>query len=96
MTIGRNGIEKRSAIKNDLFAPQRREGQIDHLGDPLARIDVCIDFKALAASVDQVAVREHNLKGGRPAYPRGTMVRILILKRLNNHSDERMAFLLLD
>jgi|LakMenEpi03Aug12_release.lakeMendotaPanAssembly.Ray.scaffolds.fasta_scaffold2942809_1 hypothetical protein len=52
MTIGRNGIEKRSAIKNDLFAPQRREGQIDHLGDPLARIDVCIDFKALAASVD--------------------------------------------
>jgi IS5 family transposase len=46
--------------------------------------------------VDQCAVREDNLKGGRPAYPTETMVRILVLKRLNNHSDERMAFLLLD
>jgi IS5 family transposase len=46
--------------------------------------------------VDQCAVREENLKGGRPAYPTETMVRILVLKRLNNHSYERMAFLLLD
>jgi hypothetical protein len=36
MTIGRNGMNRRSTIKNDLFAPQQREGQIDHLGDPLA------------------------------------------------------------
>jgi hypothetical protein len=89
-------MKKRSAIKNDLFAPQQREGQIDHLGDPLAWIDACIDFKALASSVDQCAVREENLKGGRPAYPTETMVRILVLKRLNNHSDERMEFMLLD
>lgn len=89
-------MKKRSAIKNDLFAPQQREGQIDHLGDPLAGIDACIDFKALASSVDQCAVREENLKGGRPAYPTETMVRILVLKRLNNHSDERMEFMLLD
>jgi hypothetical protein len=43
-------MKKRSAIKNDLFAPQQREGQIDHLGDPLAGIDACIDFKAIVAA----------------------------------------------
>ena len=57
-------MKKRSAIKNDLFAPQLREDQIDHLGDPLAGIESCIDFKALAMAVDQVAPRQENLKGG--------------------------------
>jgi hypothetical protein len=89
-------MKKLSAIKNDLFASHQRESQIDHMGDPLAGIEACIDFKALAASVDQVAPRGECAKGGRPAYPTETMVRILVLKRLNNHSDERMEFLLLD
>ena len=89
-------MKKRSAIKNDLFAPQLREGQIDDLGDPLAGIEACIDSKALASAVDQAVPREESPKGGRPAYPTETMVRILVLKRLNNHSDERMEFLLLD
>jgi hypothetical protein len=92
MTIGRNGVNRRSPIKNDLFAPQQREGQIDHLGDPLAGIDACIDFKALATSVDQCAVREENLKGGGPAYPTETIVRFFVLKRLNNHSDDDLEF----
>ena len=89
-------MKKRSAIKNDLFASQLREGQIDDLGDPLAGIEACIDFKALAGAVDQAAPRGESPKGGCPAYPTETMVRILVLKRLNNHSDERMEFLLLD
>ncbi|MFN5746133.1 MAG: transposase, partial [Methylococcaceae bacterium] len=89
-------MKKLSAIKNDLFASHQRESQINHMGDPLAGIEACIDFKALAASVDQVAPRGECAKGGRPAYPTETMVRILVLKRLNNHSDERMEFLLLD
>ncbi|MFN5745341.1 MAG: transposase, partial [Methylococcaceae bacterium] len=75
-------MKKRSAIKNDLFASHQRESQIDHVGDPLAGIEACIDFKALAASV---APRGGCAKGGRPAYPPETMVRILVLKRLNNH-----------
>ena len=89
-------MKKRSAIKNDLFASQLREGQIDHLGDPLASIDACIDFQALARAVDEAAPRGVSTKGDRPAYPTETLVRILVLKRLNNLSDERMEFLLLD
>lgn len=89
-------MQNRSAIKIDLFARHQRAEQIDQLGDPLALIEACIDFKALAAEIDRVAPRAPNLKGGRPPFPTETMVRILILKRLNNHSDERMEFLLLD
>lgn len=89
-------MKQRSAIKHDLFAPQLREGQIDRLGDPLAGIEACIDFQALAGAVDEAASREVSTKGGRPAYPTETLVRILVLKRLNNLSDERMEFLLLD
>lgn len=89
-------MKQRSALKNDLFAPQLRAGQIDHLGDPLTGIGACLDFKALARAVDEAAPREVSPKGGRPAYPTETMVRILVMKRLNNLSDERMEFLLLD
>jgi IS5 family transposase len=89
-------MKQRSAIKNDLFAPQLREGQIDHLGDPLAGIEACIDFRALDSMVDEAAPRAMSTKGGRPPYPTETLVRILVLKRLNNLSDERMEFLRLD
>lgn len=89
-------MQNRSAIKIDLFARHQRAEQIDQLGDPLALIEACIDFKALAAEIEQVAPCAPNLKGGRPPFPTETMVWILILKRLNNHSDERMEFLLLD
>lgn len=75
-------MKKRSAIKHNLFVPQRQEGQIDHLGDPLAGIEACIDFTALATAVEQAVPREASATGGRPAYPPETMVRILVLKRL--------------
>ena len=60
------------------------------------RIDRHIDFTALASEVDRVAPRPVSPQGGRPPYPTETMVRILVLKRLYNHSDEQMEYQLLD
>lgn len=76
--IGTAKMKKRSAIKNDFFAPQLPEGQIDLLGDPLAGIEACIDFQALARAVDAAAPRAVSTKGGRPADPTETLVRILV------------------
>jgi hypothetical protein len=59
-------MRKCLASKNDLFAPQLREGQIDYLGDPLAGIEACIDFQALARAVDEAAPRDVSTKGSRP------------------------------
>jgi len=86
----------RSAIKPDLFADQHHKTKIDSLGDPLLDIEAHIDFVALAAKVDEVAPRSELVKGGRPAYPTEVMVRILVLKRLYNLSDETMEYQLLD
>ena len=89
-------MKPRSAIKTDLFADEPHRKKIDSLGDPLADIESHIDFVALAAEVDEVAPRPASAQGGRPPYPTETMVRILVLKRLYNLSDEQMEYQLLD
>lgn len=89
-------MKQRSAIKTDLFADEHHRRKIDSLGDPLIEIESHIDFAALAAEVDQVAPRPVSTQGGRPPYPTETMVRILVLKRLYNLSDEQMEYQLLD
>jgi IS5 family transposase len=89
-------MKPRSAIKADLFADEHHRKKIDSLGDPLTKIESHIDFVALAAEVDWVAPRPVGVQGGRPPYPTETMVRILVLKRLYNLSDEQMEYQLLD
>jgi IS5 family transposase len=89
-------MKSRSAIKTDLFAADAHRQKIDSLGDPLVEIESCIDFAALAGEVDRVAPRPASPQGGRPPFPTETMVRILVLKRLYNLSDEQMEYQLLD
>lgn len=89
-------MKPRSAIKTDLFADQHHTQALDKLGDPLAEIEGCIDFAALAAEVDRIAPRPVSTQGGRPPFPTETMVRILVLKRLYNLSDEQMEYQMLD
>lgn len=89
-------MTKRSAIKTDLFADLEHKAKIDALGDPLAEIDACIDFAALAAEVDRMAPRPVSSQGGRPPFPTEIMVRILVLKRLYNLSNAQLEYQLLD
>lgn len=89
-------MKKRSAIKTDLFADQHHKQTLDKLGDPLTEIEACIGFAALAAEVDRMAPRPVSAQGGRPPFPTETMVRIQVLKRLYNLSDEQMEYQLLD
>ena len=89
-------MKKRSAIKTDLFADSRYREKIDKLGDPLAEIDGALDFAARAAEVDRIAPRPVSLQGGRPPFPTETRMRIRVLKRLYNLSDEQIKYQLLD
>ncbi|MFZ2207067.1 MAG: IS5 family transposase [Porticoccaceae bacterium] len=89
-------MKKRTAIKTDLFADEQHRKKIDTLGDPLVEIESYIDFPALATEVDRVAPRPVSPQGGRPPYPTETMVRIPVLKRLYNLSDEQMEYQPLD
>ena len=89
-------ITPRSALKFDLFAEASRKRKIDEVGDPLQVIAQHIDFTALATLVDAFIERSDGRKGGRPAYPTEVMVRVMVLKRLYNLSDEQMEYQLLD
>ena len=89
-------ITPRSALKFDLFAQASRKRKIDEGGDSLQVIAQHINFTELAALVDAFIERSDGRKGGRPAYPTEVMVRILVLKRLYNLSDEQMEYQLLD
>ena len=89
-------ITPRSALKFDLFADACRKRKIDEVGDPLQVIAQHIDFTALACLVDGLIERSDGRKGGRPAYPTEVMVRVMVLKRLYNLSDEQMEYQLLD
>lgn len=85
-------MKPRSAIKNDLFAAESRAPKIDSLVDPLVRISEAVEFAALATEIDRFAPRGASAKCGRPPFPTETVVRILVLKRLHNLSDERVEF----
>lgn len=89
-------MKRRSAIKTNLFADVHQREKLDKLGDPLGEIESCIDFAALTAAVDCVAPRPVSPESGRSPFPTETMVRILVLKRLYNLSDEQMEYQLLD
>jgi len=89
-------MKPRSAIKSDLFAAESRGPKIDSPVDPLVKTGRVVDFAALAGEVDLVAPRSASAIGGRPPFPTETMVRILVLKRLHNLSDEKVEFQLLD
>ena len=86
----------RSAVKLDLFASATHKHKIEALGDPLQRIGKHIDFAHLTQIIDELLPRGDGSKGGRPPYPTAVMVRILVLKYLNNLSDEQLEYQLLD
>jgi IS5 family transposase len=79
----------------DLFAHEHRAKRIDQK-DPLLALDELIDFQQLVDVVEAIAPRKRSDKGGRPPYPTEIMLRVIILKRLNNLSNDQMEFLLND
>ena len=81
-------------IKESLFAAEEREAKLDCLGDMLQVMEQHVDFKVLAAEVDQVAPRRE--RGGRPPFPTELMVRALILQNLYGLSDKQMEYQVLD
>ena len=87
---------KRSAVKLELFADQHQREKLDQIGDPLLNIAELLDFKALTARVDKAVPRGDRSKGGRPPYPTEVMIRILVIKKLYNLSNDQMEFQLLD
>jgi|CXWL01.1.fsa_nt_gi hypothetical protein len=66
----------------NLFALDERERKLDRIGDPLAALDVSVDFVAIAKEVEALLPVVDYSKGGRPPFSVLLMVKLLVLKQL--------------
>ena len=79
------------------FSLTERLAQISHQRDPLERLDGVIDWKIFQPVLDRVfpPVTPKG-PGGRPAYPKLFLCKILVVQRLYHLSDEATQFQILD
>lgn len=79
------------------FSLTERLAQISRQSDPLERLNAVIDWQIFQPVLDRVfpAVTPKG-PGGRPAYPRLFLCKILVLQRLYQLSDEATQFQILD
>lgn len=66
------------------------------LGRPIGEHRQAHRLSVPGGLLDALLPRSEGAKGGRPPYPTEVMVRILVLKRLYNLSDEQVGYQLLD
>src|SRR3978361_1662692 len=70
--------------------------QLSALGDDLERIAGVVNFEMFRAELDQAVPRSDGSKGGRPAFDRVLMFKVLILQSMHSLSDERCEYLIKD
>jgi hypothetical protein len=79
------------------FSLTERLAQISRQQDPLERLDAVVDWQIFQPVLDRVfpAVAPKG-PGGRPAYPRLFLCKILVLQRLYQLSDQATQYQILD
>lgn len=70
--------------------------QLSAKGDDLERISGLVDFEMFRAELEQAVPRSDGLKGGRPAFDRVLMLKVLLLQAMHSLSDERCEYLIRD
>ena len=79
------------------FSLTERLDQISRQQDPLERLDAVVDWQIFQPVLDRVfPVVAPKGPGGRPAYPRLFLCKILVLQRLYQLSDQATQYQILD
>ncbi|WP_083339025.1 transposase [Chromobacterium sphagni] len=89
-------MKHRNTFTNDQFTTDQPKQKIAPLAGPLSEIEMRIDLADLSMKVEQLLSPNFSSQRARPPYPTEMMVRILIVKRLYNLSDEQIEGELLD
>src|SRR5215207_3861265 len=70
--------------------------RISHLGDPLEKLNGCIDWSIFRPLLNKALKKEPKGPGGRPAFDYVLMFKILILQEYFGLSDEQAEFQITD
>lgn len=74
------------------FSEENRLEKLSKLGDSLVRLNTVINWEQFRPILKKATKKEHKGLGGRPPYDLILMLKILILQRLYNLSDDQMEF----
>jgi len=78
------------------FDVEERLRELSAKGDDLERIAVLVDFAMFRGELERAVPRADGAKGGRPAFDRVLMFKILLLQAMHGLSDERCEYLIKD
>ena len=78
------------------FEVEERLKELSAKGDDLARLNAIVDFEVFRPDLTRAVPRSDGSKGGRPAFDRVFMFKVLILQASHSLSDERTEFLIKD
>lgn len=88
--MARNTIDRQAP---GLFDIENRLIELTKLGDVLNRLNSLINWDAFVQIVDPILGSANSTQqGGRPAYPTLMLLKLLIIQRLYNLSDEQTQF----
>ena len=79
-----------------LFDVSDRLRELSAKGDDLERIAALVNFELFRADLERAVPRSDGSKGGRPAFDRVLMFKILLLQAMHGLSDERCEYLIKD
>lgn len=75
-----------------LFDLQRRMDQLNECGNPLERLNECVDWEIFRPQLETIREKERKSPAGRKPYDVVMMFKILILQSLYNLSDHQIEF----
>jgi IS5 family transposase len=78
------------------FDVEERLRELSAKGDDLERIAALVDFAQFRPELERAVPRSDGSKGGRPAFDRVVMFKILLLQAMHGLSDERCEYLMVD
>ena len=78
------------------FDVEERLARLSGLGDQLEAFSRTVDFEVFRPDLGQALAYSDGSKGGRPPFDPVLMFKILVIQTLNNLSDERTEYLIVD
>ena len=79
-----------------LYDMDFRLEKLTKLGDPLERLNKCVDFQMFREFLEENLIKLAKGKGGRPPYDYVLMFKIIILQRYYNLSDDQVEYQICD